>query len=128
MLSTITSTMDGCKHPTNESYVMKMKKGNDLTSFIPTTKLRSLDHYLLDGDVFNLANKHWNHQLHDGTFFDTPGLLEQFCDLSVRSRSEVRRMFEGFLHDDMVAICEEIEQNEKAADLMETIQCDATNY
>ena len=79
LLTVVTQSMNGTKHPTNDRYTMKMSKGCDMTAFVSGENLKPIDHYLLDGDLFSLACKFWHDELYDGTFFEIPGLLEQWC-------------------------------------------------
>ena len=108
LLSVVTQSMDGTMHLTNDRYTMKMSKGCDMTAFVCGENVKPIDHYLLDGDLFSLACKFWHDELYDLTFFEIPGLLEQWCDLSIRPREDVKRMLKGFLDDAVASVCAEI--------------------
>ena len=124
LLTVTTQSMDGTKHPTNDRYTMKMSKGGDLTSFVRGHNLKPVDRCLLDGDLFSLANKFWYDELYNGSFFEIPGLLDQWCDLSVRTRDDVKRMLQGFLDDEVFPTCEAIAHQEQAAKEMKLIDHD----
>ena len=99
LLDRMTYSMNGCKHP-KYSYEVKMAKGAELTKYVDDEHLKPVDHYLLDADLFRLAFKFYPTEMHDGSFFTIPGLLEQWVDLKFRSHKEVKDIFTEFLAEE----------------------------
>ena len=124
VLDTITKYMNKSIFPCCKDTMIKMKNCGDITARFSDSELLPVDHYLMDEDVFNLASKHWDKEIRDGSFFKMPELLGQWCDLTVRSCSEVKKVFDDFLLDEEILLGEEVLQYEKEAALMENVDHD----
>ena len=95
VMNNLVKSMNGRKFVNEEGKVtsMRMGKGYEITATHKDEDLKSVDHYLLDEDVVKLAWRTWDEEILDGSFFVIEGLLEQWFDLSYRSRDEVFDLF-----------------------------------
>ena len=96
IMDDLVKSMHGRKFVNEEGKVtsMKMSKGFEITATHKDEDLKPVDHYLLDEDAVKLAWRTWDEEILEGQFFVVQGLLEQWFDLSYRSRDEVFDIFQ----------------------------------
>ena len=75
-------------------------RGFELTATWKDEELLPVDHYLLDEDVVKLAYRTWQDEIVSGSFFVIEGLLDQWIDLSLRSKAEVVELFQNIVMEE----------------------------
>ena len=95
VMDDLVKSMNGRKYVNEEgkSTGMKMAKGYEITATQKDDDLKTVDHYLLDEDAVKLAWRIWDEEILEGQFFVVEGLLEQWFDLSYRSRDDIFELF-----------------------------------
>ena len=109
LMTDLVKSMDGRKFVNEEGKVtsMKMSKGYEITATHKDEELKSVDHYLLDEDAVKLAWRIWDEEILEGQFFVVEGLLEQWFDLSYRSRDDVFELFKKVCKEEFDADVDE---------------------
>ena len=105
----LVNSMNGRKFVNDDGKLssMKMTKGYEITATHKDEDLKPVDHYLLDEDAVKLAWKTWDEEILGGSFFVIEGLLEQWFDLSYRSRDEIFDLFTAVCKDEFDADVDE---------------------